>query len=117
MSIRSRVGVPIALIGAMCVAPVCSAYTLWTEDAENGAGNVLTNVSGYPLIQSEIVGQGANAFHLANPSFQDNWFVVDKTLTMQADTKLFFLSRLGWATTNQFARVQISTNGGSTWPT
>ena len=102
---------------AAALATPAQAYTLWTEDAESGAGNVLTNVSAYPLIQSEIVGQGSNAFHLANPSFQDNWFVLDHTITPQPDTKLFFLSRLGWATTAQFARVQLSTDGGSTWPT
>ena len=102
---------------AAALATPAQAYTLWTEDAESGAGNVLTNVSAYPLIQSEIVGQGSNAFHLANPSFQDNWFVLDHTITPQPDTKLFFLSRIGWATTAQFARVQLSTDGGSTWPT
>jgi uncharacterized protein YkwD len=105
------------ICAAMAVSRSGRAYTLWTEDAESGTANVLTNVSSYPLIQSQIVGQGSNAFHLANPSFQDNWFVVNQTLAIQPDTKLFFLSRLGWATTSQFARVQISTNGGSTWPT
>jgi hypothetical protein len=38
------------------------SYTLWTEDAESGTANVLTNVSAYPLIQSQIVAQGSNAF-------------------------------------------------------
>src|SRR3954465_14419069 len=105
------------LCAAMAESRSGCAYTLWTEDAESGSANVLTNVSGYPLIQSQIVGQGSNAFHLANPGFADNWFVVDHTVPAQPDTKLFFLSRLGWARTAQFARVQGSTNGGSTWPT
>jgi uncharacterized protein YkwD len=106
-----------ALCAVIAVGRGGRAYTLWIEDAESGTANVLTNVSSYPLIQSQIVGQGSNAFHLANPGFQDNWFVVDKTLAIQPDTKLFFLSRLGWASPDQVARVQISTNGGSTWPT
>ena len=101
----------------MLVTSSGRAYTLWTEDAESGAGNVLTNVSGYSLIQSQFVGQGSNAFHLANPSFQDNWFVVNHTVAVQPDTKLFFQSRLGWATSSQLARVQISTDGGVNWPT
>src|SRR5262245_5050549 len=117
MMVRSIAAFLVALVGAIGLAPLCSAYTLLTEDAESGTANILTNVSGYPLIQSEIVGQGSNAFHLANPGFQDNWFVIDETLTMQADTKLFFLSRLGWATSAQVARVQVSTNGGASWPT
>src|SRR4051812_7151948 len=117
MKAFSRFGVAAIFYAIMALASTCRAYTLWTEDAENGSANVLTNVSGYPLIQSQIVGQGSNAFHLANPGFADNWFVVDHTVTAQPDTKLFFLSRLGWASTAQFARVQVSTNGGSTWPT
>jgi uncharacterized protein YkwD len=94
------------------------AITLWTENAENGYGEVIDGTAvSYPLIQSDVAGQGNNAFHLATPTGADNWFAIDETLTMQSDTKLFFLSRLGWATTSQIARVQISTNGGGTWPT
>jgi hypothetical protein len=93
------------------------AETLLRENAENGAANILDNVgSDFSLIQSETVGEGDFAFHLANPNFEDKWFVIDETLSIQPDSKLFFLSRLGWATNRQVARVQISTNGGSTWP-
>jgi uncharacterized protein YkwD len=102
-------------LATMAAGRYSYSYTLWAEDAESGTANVLTNVSAYPLIQSQFVAQGSNAFHLANPSFADNWFVVDHAVTALADTKLFFLSRLQWATTSQFARVQVSTNGGSTW--
>jgi hypothetical protein len=107
------------LCGTAAVGPDGLAYTLCTENAENGASNVIDGTdASYPLIQSQVVVQGNNAFHLAQPvAFQDEWFVLDKTLTMQADTKLFFLSRLRTATANQVARVQVSTNGGSTWPT
>ncbi|MCC7087297.1 MAG: hypothetical protein IT427_20025 [Pirellulales bacterium] len=95
-----------------------NAAVLWTENAENGYGNVIDGTdTSYPLIQTDVVGQGANAFHLANPDFQDNWFEIDQTLTIQADSKLFFSSRLGYATPTQVAKVQISTDGGSTWPT
>jgi hypothetical protein len=98
-------------------AQLC-ADTLWVENAENGLANVIDNTdASYPLTQSDVVGQGSHAFHLANPDFQDNSFVIDHTITVGADTKLFFLSRLRSATPQQFARVQISTNGGSTWPT
>jgi uncharacterized protein YkwD len=107
-----------AIFASLYCAIPAYAYTLWTENAENGYANVIDNTDiSYPLIQSDVVGQGNNAFHLANPGFQDNSFVINQTLTPQADTKLFFLSRLRSATTAQIARVQISTNGGSTWPT
>lgn len=71
----------------------------------------------YSLVQSDYVSQGSNAFHLANPGFNDNWFEIDQSLTIQSDTKLFFTSRLSWATTSQVARVQVSTDGGSSWST
>jgi hypothetical protein len=111
-----------SLIAAVCVAVACCdslslAQTLWTEDAENGLANVLDHTdASYSLIQSDVVGQGNFAFHLANPDFNDNWFGLDTTISVAADTKLFFLSQLSWATTSQVAKVQLSTNGGSTWP-
>lgn len=99
-------------------AQVAHAVVLWTEDAESGLTNIIDGTdASYSLIQSDIVSQGSNAFHLANPGFNDNWFVVDQDLTIQSDSKLFFTSRLNWATSDQVAKVQISTNGGSTWPT
>jgi len=119
MSTFRWIGLSAVLGGAMAVGGEAAAYTLLLEDAESGTANVIDGThASYPLIQSEIVGQGSNAFHLAHPAApQDEWFVIDETLTMQADTKLYFLSRLGWATSGQIGRVQISTNGGATWPT
>ncbi len=94
------------------------AVTLWTENAENGLANVIDNTdASYPLIQSTVVGQGIYSFHLAHPVQQANSFTVNHAVTIQPDTKLFFLSRLGAATPNQIGRVQISTNGGSSWST
>jgi hypothetical protein len=103
---------------AATAARTVSADTLWIEDAEGASPQVIDNTAAsYDLIQSVVVGEGTKAFHLANPSFQDNSFVVDQTLTIQPDTKLFFLSRLRYATSDQLARVQVSTNGGASWPT
>jgi uncharacterized protein YkwD len=121
MAGRKRIGTPIMALLVAAWLGSCSelrADTLWTEDAESGSGFVIDNThASYSLIQSDVVGQGDFAFHLANPLFQDNSFVIDQTLTIESDTKLFFLSRLGYATTSQFARVQVSTNGGASWPT
>ena len=101
---------------AMCIGAPAEATTLWTEDAENGAAHIIDNTTGgYSLIQSEVVAQGSFAFHLANPNFQPNSFVINQTLTIQPDTKVFFLSRLRAATPTQIAKVQISTNGGGSY--
>jgi uncharacterized protein YkwD len=110
----------IAVLTAMVVAHAHSAIAnvLWTEDAESGTTNVIDGTdASYLLIQSDIVSQGNNAFHLANPGFSDNWFEIDQSLTIESDTKLFFTSRLNWATSSQVAKVQLSTDGGSSWPT
>lgn len=110
-----------ALTGLMLVVFGTSsvhAISLWTENAENGLNYVIDGTStDYSLVQSSVVSEGTNAFHLANPSFQDNWFVLDQDITLDYDTKLFFQSRLSWATNAQVAKVQISTDGGATWPT
>ncbi len=118
MSSNIRVVVQTFLLVMVCFWQQANAQTLWTENAENGLANVIDGTaSSYSLIQSGLVSEGSNAFHLANPGFQDNWFVLDQDLAIQSNTKLFFQSQLSWGTTSQVAKVQISTNGGSSWPT
>jgi len=93
------------------------AGVLWTENAENGLTHVIDGTqSQYSLIQSTLVAQGSHAFHLAHPTPSDDWFEIDQTITLRADSQLFFMSRLGWATPTQVAKVQLSTDGGQSWP-
>ncbi|MDC0935171.1 CAP domain-containing protein [Pirellulales bacterium] len=96
---------------------ISHAQTLWTENAENGTIyiNDFTD-AGYELIQSDVFAEGSFAFHLANPGGDDNWFEITQAISPQSDTKLFFQSRLRTATSSQLARVQLSTDGGTTWP-
>ncbi len=90
---------------------------LWTEDAENGLANVIDQTdASYPLIQNSVAWQGTRAFHLAHPTNSSSWFGINQTLSIGSDTKLFFMSRLSWATPTQTAKVQLSTDQGSTWP-
>jgi hypothetical protein len=117
------IGVGMGLGGAgldVSLGPL-AASTLWTENGENGLTYVIDQTDpSYPLLQSDVVSQGTYAFHLANPKFQDNiqdnWFEIDQTISIETDTKLFFQSRLRTATSSQIAKVQISTDGGNTWP-
>ncbi|MCC6493482.1 MAG: CAP domain-containing protein [Pirellulales bacterium] len=112
---RSLVALALA---SMVAVSTSRADVLLVENAESGAANVLDNTAAsYDLIQSDVVAEGSHAFHLANPQFQDNWFSINEPLSIQADSKLFFLSRLGFAASGQIAKVQMSTNGGATWPT
>gem|GEM_PF-1778142 len=97
--------------------PPRSDRTLWTEGAENGTAQIIDRThAAFPLIQSTIRAAGNHAFHLAHAAPSLNGFEIDRTIRIEEDTQLFFMSRLGWATTGQVAEVQISTNGGASWP-
>ena len=116
-SARSQVRSSEQPLDAPSAALFGAGVSNWAEGAENG----LTDVSDfsdadYDLIQSERVAKGSYAFHLANPSFNDNWFELDVDIDVLADTQLFFQSRLQYATSYQIAKVQVSHDGGSTWP-
>lgn len=103
-------------------APAAGAFgtgvSNWEEGAEDGLIYVFDHSDGsYDLIQSDRVAKGSNAFHLAHTSTgADNWFELDVDIDVLADTQLFFQSRLQWATVGQVAKVQVSLDGGSTWP-
>lgn len=97
--------------------PPRGSGVLLVEDAENGLANIIDQThSSYPLIQSSVVSRGSQAFHLAHPTASSNWFALNQTLSIRSDTKLYFMSRLNWATPTQIAKVQLSTDEGVTWP-
>ena len=87
----------------------------YSEFAENGDANIEDHSgSDYNLIQNEITGEGEYAFHLATGS--GHWFAWLQDITPRPGMRLFFLSRLGIATGSQVAKVQVSQDGGRTWP-
>ena len=90
----------------------------FSENAESDADVTIEPVDpGYSVIQGSVVppGGGSNAFHLANPNFTDTTITLDASILIQASSQLEFLSRLGVATANQIARVQTSTDEGTSW--
>jgi uncharacterized protein YkwD len=106
----------LCMLVAVGAAPSLQAAVLWAELAESTA-NVTTNAVGYSLLQSDVAAQGTSAFHLAHPTTTSSqWVRITPAITVQADTKLFFQSRLGWATPQQVARVEASSDGGANWP-
>ena len=97
--------------------PPTDSGVLLIENAENGIANILDQThTSYSLIQNSVVSQGSHAFHLAHPTVSSNWFSINQTLAIRSDTKLFFMSQLNWATPTQIAKVQLSTDQGTTWP-
>ncbi|MBI1841593.1 MAG: hypothetical protein HYR88_12170 [Verrucomicrobia bacterium] len=86
------------------------------EGAENGANQVIADISSYPLIVSDVKLHGARAFHLAHPKpARPQSFQLARRLLPRAESRLSFASRLGWASPDQTARAQISTDDGAIW--
>jgi len=87
------------------------------EGAESGLNDMTTSVSaGYALVTGDLQASGSSSFHLAHPpSPQDQTLTWTRLLRLGAASTLSFQSRLGWATSRQVARVQISVHGGSSW--
>jgi hypothetical protein len=111
--------------------PKNTGYQWWTAQSTNGdlkddALHGLTNFTISPspiylVITNPPVGSGDKCFHLDHATNADHPNPVPQllqfkeTLFPETNTTLSFLSHLGWATTNEVARVQISTNGGTNW--
>jgi hypothetical protein len=103
--------VPYSLVARPAEEPVVT----WRERADSLDAVTLQVSSGYDVVQSDIYVIEGTAFHLAQPDGATQIIELNPDFLAQADTRLFFESRLGWATSNQVARVQISTDGGSNW--
>ena len=85
-----------------------------SEGAENGLSVIVSNTSGgYPLIVSDLKASGTRSFHLAHPTAVDQTFQINRTVLVRTGGQLQFQSRLGWATSSQVAKVQVSQNGVS----
>jgi hypothetical protein len=105
-----------AAIGYEWERTLLQPYTA-VEGAENGAANVTISASaGYSVIDSAVEDTGSYSFHLAHPSPPVNQYItLNPVLRLGANSVLAFSKRLGWASTDQVARAQISTDGGATW--
>ncbi len=117
--------VAVGTSGAFTFVPVAKASGYQTilslrtnlvgsEGAENGLSGIISNTSGgYPLIISDLKASGAKAFHLAHSTAVDQTFQINRTVLVRTGGQLQFQSRLGWATSSQLAKVQVSQNGVS----
>lgn len=90
-------------------------YT-YVEGAENGLTRVtVVNSSGYSVIANDLVASGSASFHLAQPAAADQSITLNAMLRPHSGSTLSFAKLLGWASTGQVAKAQVSTDGGSTW--
>src|SRR5665213_468136 len=104
--------------------PNTTGYQWLAAQLSNGnladsALNGLVNFTIYPpppysIITNPPVGSG-KCFHLAHTNPVPQLLEFTEVLFPTANTTLSFQSLLGYATTTEVARVQISTNAGGAW--
>lgn len=89
----------------------------FVEGAEGDLSQVTLDVSpGYGPQITDRVASGIYAFHLAHPTPpRPQILQLNPVFWVRTNSQLRFASRLGWATTNQVARVQVSRDEGRTW--
>lgn len=86
------------------------------EGAENGTNGVEDGTdSSYDLITLQISANGDAAFHLAHPQAVAQYFTLKDEFLVGDQAELRFASRLGWSTGEEFAKVQVSLDGGQGW--
>jgi len=80
-------------------------FTNWTTNTE----------SDYSVVTINPVASGARAFQLIHSQGHPQSMTLAYTVVPLTNVSLQFKSRLEYATTDETARVQISTNGGASW--
>lgn len=88
----------------------------YSEGAEMGADDWIAQVSDpAKLITKAVRHGGAASFHLTHGKPVAQYLELDKNLLAGANAELRFYSRLGYATGDEIAAVQLSTDGGHSW--
>ena len=84
------------------------------DGAEHGASNFVVAISpGYSVITNGLAASGNYSFQLAMPIAADQILQLNRVLLPATNTLVSFAGLLGYATSNQIAKVQISTTGGA----
>ncbi len=94
------------------------AVSTLIENGENGSEHVAINTGSatYTVLQDSVSSEGDYAFHLNNDDFQDGSVQLLTPINASSDTHLYFESWLRRAFDQQRAKVQVSTDGGISWP-
>jgi Cysteine-rich secretory protein family len=107
-----------AAIGYDWMAAMLAAYTA-VEGAESLANVTIVSSPGYSAQAASPTYAGNYSFHLAQPKDPttptDQYIYLNTTLRPEAGSTLSYYKMLGWATSTQVARAQVSTNSGGTW--
>jgi hypothetical protein len=85
------------------------------DPAENLTRVTVSSSGGYNLVQTNVKHAGSAAYRFAHPQFTDESLTYTGKFIAKAGATLSFRSRLGWATTTQVAKVQVSTDDALSW--
>jgi hypothetical protein len=86
------------------------------DGAEGGLANfTISPTPIYPVITNTPVASGAHSFHLTHTNAVPQLLQLSRLLFPASNSVVSFQSELGYATSVQVARVQVSVNGGTTW--
>jgi hypothetical protein len=86
------------------------------EGAEGGlASFTRITTTNYSVLTNTVKASGSFSFHLAHTTPSDQYLTWNKTFLPLPGSALVLSSRLGWATTNQKARIQVTADNGQSW--
>jgi hypothetical protein len=85
--------------------------------AESGLDGITAATSGdYSVVQNGVVGAGTASYHLAHSTRTSQILTLPELLFIGgSNATVIFLSRLGFATSEQVAHVQVSADDGISW--
>jgi hypothetical protein len=85
-------------------------------DAETPTADIVDLTSAaYDLRDDQVAYAGSYSFHLAHPSPKLEFFEIDGSFYVGQTGMVRFFSRLGWASTTQLARLDVSLDDGNSW--
>lgn len=84
--------------------------------AETATGDIIdgTNID-YALRDSNVSATGAYSYHLAHTSASLQYFELEGAFLVEPGATVDFDSRLGYASENQVARLDVSVDEGTSW--
>lgn len=87
-------------------------------NADAGLAGATTNAGAYPYLDTRVVADGTTSFrllHAAPVKSSEAIEFPDLLYVQAADAQLTFNSRLGYASKQEIARVQVSVDDGVSW--
>ena len=95
---------------------LCRETPVAFDGGENLLRGTTNSAGGYALISKTVKFSGSAAYRFAQPKLnRDETFTYTAEFLPGRAASISFRSRLGWASKTQFAKIQVSSNGGATW--